>query len=70
MKILFKLFFQFGFAAIALGLLSYALPFFGLKFRGAGYLDEPGAKFLTILVGIALIGIAYIIAFIDQKTKK
>jgi hypothetical protein len=69
MKTLFKLFFQLGFAAVAVGLLSYVLPFFGLKFKNAGYLDEPGAKILTILVGIALIVLAYIIGLIDQKRK-
>jgi len=55
--------------AILVGLLSFVLPIFGLKFRNAGYLNHPGAKLNTILVGLALMGIALLISIIQNKRK-
>lgn len=70
MKILIQLFSRLGSAAILVGVLSYILPIFGLRFRGAGYLEQAGAKLNTILVGIALLSIAFLISFISQKNKR
>jgi hypothetical protein len=50
-----------------LGILSFLLPYVGLKFRNAGYLDEPGAKFKTIFVGLLLIGVSFLISLVKKK---
>jgi len=70
MQILIQLFFRLGIVAILVGFLSYILPIFGLQFRNAGYLEHPGAKLNTILVGLALLSIAFLISLISQQNKR
>lgn len=70
MQILIQLFFRLGIVAILVGFLSYILPIFGLQFRNAGYLEHPGAKLNTILVGLALLSIAFLVSLISQKNKR
>ena len=70
MKILIQLFSRLGIGAILVGFLSYILPIFGLQFRNAGYLEHPGAKLNTILIGLALLSIAFLISLISQKKDK
>lgn len=69
MKILFQLFFRLGKAAIFLGLISLVLPFFGLRIRGAAYLEQPGAKLYTILVGVGLVLLAFFVSVMDKDDK-
>ena len=70
MKILFQIFSRLGLAAIMIGLVSFVLPIFGLRFRNAGYLDRSGAKLNTILFGLALLGLAFLVSIIDDRRKK
>jgi hypothetical protein len=69
MKIIIQLLMRFGFAAVMLGGLSFILPYFGLEFRNADYLKEPGAKWNTLLFGLGLMGLAYGIAYVRAKNQ-
>ena len=67
MKIIIQLLMRLGFAAFMLGGLSFILPCFGLEFRNADYLKEPGAKWYTLLVGLGLMGLALGVSYIRSK---
>lgn len=67
MKIIIQLLMRLGFAAVMLGGLSFILPYFGLEFRNADYLKEPGAKWYTLLVGFGLMGLALGVSYIRSK---
>jgi hypothetical protein len=69
MKILIQLFSRFGIVAILVGLLGYILPVFGLQFRNAGYLEYPGAKLNTIIAGLLMLSMAFLISLINQKKR-
>lgn len=64
---LFQLFMRLGIGITLFGLISYLLPFFGLRFKFAGYLEKPGAKLYTVLTGLGLLLIAYLMELIIWK---
>ena len=64
---LFRLFMQLGIGIALFGLISYLLPLFGLRFKFAGYLERPGAKLYTVLTGLGLLLIAYLMELIIWK---
>jgi hypothetical protein len=67
---LFRLLMQLGIGITLFGLISYLLPVFGLKFKAAGYLERPGAKLYTVLTGLGLLLLAYLMELGIWKLNK
>ena len=69
MKFLTKLFFQLGALAVVLGLFSFLINLVGFEFKilqGSSTMD----KITCVLVGIALIGLAFLIELLSQRKRR
>jgi len=68
MKFLIKLFFQLGAIAVFSGLFSFLINLVGFEFKilqGSSTMD----KIVCILIGIALMGLAYLFELLSQRKR-